>query len=88
VGEHFDVNADHRFGEVTGGVEAMVTQVHAELILALGAEATMALIAGREFWTLVVFVGVYFGMNFQSNHCNLPEDPGANAMPIWGTENY
>jgi hypothetical protein len=87
VGEELDVDADDRFGEVAGGVEAMITQVHAELIHALGAEAAMAFIAGRKFRTLGLFVGVYLGMNFQSNHCNLPDDPGANTMPISGTRN-
>ena len=50
--------------------EALVAELQAELILALRAKATMALMAGADLLVMGRFVGVNFGMDF--DHGLLP----------------
>jgi hypothetical protein len=70
------VNTNYGFGEVTRGIEAVVTQADAKLIFILGAKAAMAFEASGVFGPLKLFTSMHFGMNFKRNHNNSPKGQG------------
>jgi hypothetical protein len=81
VRANFHVNTDHRFADMPGGIEAVVTQTHAELIFTSCTKTAVALKAGGVLRTLKLLMNVNFGMNIEGNHCNSPQQLQANAVP-------
>jgi hypothetical protein len=76
VRANLNVNADDRFGEVTRGIEAVVTQADTQLIFRLGAKAAVAFEASGVLGPLKLLANMdfrmNFGMNFHRNHNNSP----------------
>jgi hypothetical protein len=65
VRTNLDVNADDGFGEMTRGIEAVVTKANAQLIFVLGAKAAVAFVAGGVLGPLKLFSYVNFRMDFR-----------------------
>lgn len=62
------MDGDDRFADVTERVKAGIAEGQAELVFTSCVERAMAFVAGGIVWTLMLFAGVNFGMNFQLDH--------------------
>src|SRR3974390_364540 len=58
------VHRDHRLAQIHMRLKAVVAELQAKLIFALGAKTAVALVAGRDFLMFCVFAGVNLGMDF------------------------
>lgn len=68
-----NVNANDWFSEVPRGVEAVVTQIDAQLVFTLGMETPVAFVAGGVVGPFDLGAGVNGGMDFKCNHSSSPK---------------
>jgi len=61
----FDMHRDYRLAQIHVRLEAVVAELHAELIFGLGAKTAVALVAGGDFLVMRLFVGVNLRMDFK-----------------------
>lgn len=68
VREHFDAHADHLFAGVLDRLKTAIAQLQPELVFTLGTKTPIAFAASSKFRALVLFLDVYFGMDFKRLH--------------------
>lgn len=75
------VHAHNGLGDMPGRIETVITQTDAQLVFALGMEASVTLEAGRIFRPLNLLVDVNFGMNCERKHISFPIGNWASGVP-------
>ena len=68
VREHFDAHADDLLADMANARKTAIAQLQAELVFTLGTKAPMAFVASSKFRALVLFLNVYFGVDFERIH--------------------